>query len=74
MVDLAGSERNDKSQAEGERLREACNINKSLFVSVEAVRVGRIHVAKHFRFIGSWNLSQDFTREPSVDGLAINVD
>jgi kinesin family protein 20 len=42
MVDLAGSERNDKSQAEGERLREACNINKSLFVSVEAVRVGRI--------------------------------
>jgi kinesin family protein 3/17 len=30
MVDLAGSERQSKTEAEGDRLKEAVNINKSL--------------------------------------------
>ncbi|XP_071942688.1 uncharacterized protein [Antedon mediterranea] len=32
LVDLAGSERINETKAEGVRLKEACNINKSLFV------------------------------------------
>lgn len=32
MVDLAGSERISQTGAEGQRLKEGCHINKSLFV------------------------------------------
>ena len=37
FVDLAGSERQEKTQAEGERLKEAKSINKSLFCLISVI-------------------------------------
>uniref|UniRef100_A0A7E4UVH3 Kinesin-like protein n=1 Tax=Panagrellus redivivus TaxID=6233 RepID=A0A7E4UVH3_PANRE len=38
LVDLAGSERQSETQATGDRLREACNINKSLSTLCQVIR------------------------------------
>ncbi len=71
MVDLAGSERNDKSQAEGDRLKEACNINKSLFVSGTHLSPElSLTLTFVLDFTGPWYLSEDAQRESSADGVS----
>lgn len=37
IIDLAGSERTSETNAQGQRLKEACNINKSLSVLTDVV-------------------------------------
>lgn len=43
IVDLAGSERNKNTLTQGERLREAGNINKSLMVLGQCIEVMRMN-------------------------------
>jgi centromeric protein E len=38
LVDLAGSEKASQTKAEGERLKEGCNINRSLSTLATVIR------------------------------------
>ena len=48
LVDLAGSERSSRTNASGDRLKEASNINKALLVlrnCMETLRDNQVHFA-----------------------------
>ena len=49
MIDLAGSERILKSQAEGDRIKEAMNINQSL-TTLGKVFLALLHKQKHIPY------------------------
>lgn len=74
LVDLAGSERVWKSGAEGERLKEAQNINRSLLALgdvIQALRVRQTHIP--FRNSRLTYLLQDSLGKGSKTVMVVQV-
>ncbi|KAI0308027.1 P-loop containing nucleoside triphosphate hydrolase protein [Multifurca ochricompacta] len=59
LIDLAGSERSKNTQATGERLKEAGNINKSLMVLGQCIEVMRANQKRVAQSLGAQNQRSD---------------
>jgi kinesin family member C2/C3 len=70
LIDLAGSERVAKTDAQGERLKEAQNINKSLsalgdVISALATKTSHIPF-KYLNFTFKYNIYTDVSTNPLI--------
>jgi kinesin family protein 20 len=63
LVDLAGSERSKNTQASGERLKEAGNINKSLMVLGQCIEVMRANQRRVAQSLGASESQRSDTRD-----------